>query len=327
MEKDFSIIANVNKKNLIFSDDDDDIFFNDKEDEILSDNENIDNNCPLSDDSQSIDEQLTNNQAFEKQLTNDQAFEKQLTNNQVFEKQLTNNQAFEKQLTNDQVFEKQLTNDQVFEKQLTNDQAFEKQFNEENCDKYLFNENNDIHNDDKSPPDNNENDCTLKKSEFNYLDSIINANEEVSNKKILTEDVKDNNYYKKQLLLNKIKNSKNVELLSKNYNLKSDYDTMYDDYVIFSHIKYKENMINYFKNVILMVIDGLNTMNIDNDPFHIDISDFSKNVRNETIYQIDDALDDLYEKYLSKFSTISPEIKLLSIFAFSFLSTVKWKKN
>ena len=161
--------------------------------------------------------------------------------------------------------------------------------------------------------------------DFNFLNKISNAYDEISDKKLINNNINSDMLYKKQALLQKIKLSKkDGGMYFDNYNLNSDYETMKKNYQIQLNIKNKKHMVENFKNGILVVINILNTANNIYDPFGVDISDFSNNLTNNS--ELPEVIEQLYEKYMGD-AFISPESRLLIILIMSFITGFKIRQK
>ena len=106
------------------------------------------------------------------------------------------------------------------------------------------------------------------------------------------------------------------ELKQKGYKLSKEYDfnsTMEDmeyEYDLLKSFADKRNGIKLYKNILLNVCSVTEFINDKYDPFSFQLSGWSEHMSVE-VDSYDDVLEELYEKYKGKGSTMPPELKLL----------------
>lgn len=108
--------------------------------------------------------------------------------------------------------------------------------------------------------------------------------------------------------------------LSQNYTLESDYKTMKFEYDLHTGIRTKQNSISWMSNTMIGIIQGIELLNDNANPFDIKFENqWSNNVRHN-IKDYYDVLGDIYEKYSTPGKKMSPELKLFLMLSGSAIS-------
>jgi hypothetical protein len=103
--------------------------------------------------------------------------------------------------------------------------------------------------------------------------------------------------------------SKGFEL-SKKYDFKSSIEEMEYEYELLKSFAHKRNGIKLYKNIILNTASAFEFLNDRYDPFNFKLSGWSEHMSVE-VDSYEDVLEELYEKYKGKGSSMPSEIKLL----------------
>ena len=98
--------------------------------------------------------------------------------------------------------------------------------------------------------------------------------------------------------------------LSKKYDFNSSIEEMEYEYELLKSFANKRNGIKLYKNIILNTASAVEFMNDKYDPFDFKLSGWSEHMSVE-VDSYDDVLEELYEKYKGKGSSMPPEIKLV----------------
>jgi len=98
--------------------------------------------------------------------------------------------------------------------------------------------------------------------------------------------------------------------LSKKYDFNSSIDEMEYEYELLKSFANKRNGIKLYKNIILNSASAIEFMNDKYDPFDFKLSGWSEHMSVE-VDSYDDVLEELYEKYKGKGTSMPPEIKLV----------------
>ena len=101
---------------------------------------------------------------------------------------------------------------------------------------------------------------------------------------------------------------KGVEL-SKKYNMDSSMVEMQCEYETIMDEKYKKNSIKFQSNILLGIVNVVENVNRQINPFDIDLNGWSDQV-NENVDDYEEIFGELFEKYKSK-GSLAPELKLL----------------
>ena len=98
--------------------------------------------------------------------------------------------------------------------------------------------------------------------------------------------------------------------LSKEYDFNSTIEEMEYEYDLLRSFADKRNGIKLYKNILLNVCSVTEFLNDKYDPFSFQLSGWSEHMSVE-VDSYDDVLEELYEKYKGKGSSMPPELKLL----------------
>ena len=98
--------------------------------------------------------------------------------------------------------------------------------------------------------------------------------------------------------------------LSKKYDFNSNIEEMEYEYELLKSFANKRNGIKLYKNIILNATSAIEFMNDKYDPFDFKLSGWSEHMSVE-VDSYDDVLEELYEKYKGKGSSMPPELKLV----------------
>ncbi len=132
-------------------------------------------------------------------------------------------------------------------------------------------------------------------------DVRMSSEPKLSKEELLKEKFK---YLRKLEALEK----KGVEL-TKKYNMDSNLQEMMGEYEMIMEERSRLNSIKFQGNVMTTIINGLEMLNKNYDPFDINLDGWTTQI-NENINDYDDIFAELYDKYKSK-ASLSPELKLL----------------
>lgn len=121
---------------------------------------------------------------------------------------------------------------------------------------------------------------------------------------------------KDELLKEKIKYVRKLEqmekkgiALSKKYTMESNLQEMKSEYDTINEEYSKQNSVKFQGNMLMAMINGLEYLNNKVDPFDIKLDGWGEQV-NENLESYDEIFGELHDKYQSK-ATMSPELKLL----------------
>lgn len=98
--------------------------------------------------------------------------------------------------------------------------------------------------------------------------------------------------------------------LSKKYDFNSSIEEMEYEYELLKSFANKRNGIKLYKNIILNTASAIEFLNDKYDPFEFKLSGWSEHMSVE-VDSYEDVLEELYEKYKGKGSSMPPEIKLV----------------
>lgn len=98
--------------------------------------------------------------------------------------------------------------------------------------------------------------------------------------------------------------------LSKKYDFNSSIEEMEYEYELLKSFANKRNGIKLYKNIILNTASAIEFLNDKYDPFDFKLSGWSEHMSVE-VDSYEDVLEELYEKYKGKGSSMPPEIKLV----------------
>jgi len=132
-------------------------------------------------------------------------------------------------------------------------------------------------------------------------DARMSTEPKLSTYEILREKFK---YLKKLEILEK----KGVEL-TKKYNMDSNLQEMIYEYETIIADRDKQSAINFQRNMMMAIINGIEFLNNRFDPFDVKLDGWGEQI-NENINDYDDIFGELHEKYKSK-ASLAPELKLL----------------
>ncbi len=108
-------------------------------------------------------------------------------------------------------------------------------------------------------------------------------------------------------------------VISDNYSMKSDYETMKYEYEMHMSMRGKRNAVNWMSGMMIGIIKGIEMLNDNMNPFDIKFDNaWSNNVRTD-ITNYYDALGEIYEKWAPKGKS-SPELKLFYMLTASAVS-------
>jgi len=116
----------------------------------------------------------------------------------------------------------------------------------------------------------------------------------------------------------------------KRLSMKNDIEEILSELEYITNKRRKENMMDMWKRGLLLVVDGASVVNnYANDPFDIDLSDWSKEMHWD-VYRAgkyDEVLEDLIDKYHQSKIPIAPEWKLAFMMGSSLVFGVVQKKQ
>lgn len=98
--------------------------------------------------------------------------------------------------------------------------------------------------------------------------------------------------------------------ISKNYNMKSDYSEMEDEYNFHRSIRSKSNALTLMGHMLVGCVTGIQMLNDGYNPFDIKLSGLSTKI-SDNMEPYYDVLGEIYEKYNKPGKSIAPELKLL----------------
>ena len=98
--------------------------------------------------------------------------------------------------------------------------------------------------------------------------------------------------------------------LSREYDFNSSIEDMECEYDLLKSIADKRNGVKLYKNILLNACSVIEFMNDKYDPFSFQLSGWSEHMSVE-VDSYEDVLEELYEKYKGKGSSLPPELKLL----------------
>lgn len=101
--------------------------------------------------------------------------------------------------------------------------------------------------------------------------------------------------------------------LSRSYTIDSDYHEMVAELKFHNDIRNKINNVGMAKNILFNVIGCLELANSKYDPFGFNLEGWSEHLKSTNEETLTDILGELYEKYKSTGSIISPEVRLLLV--------------
>lgn len=97
--------------------------------------------------------------------------------------------------------------------------------------------------------------------------------------------------------------------VSKNYTIDSNLDEMEGEYEALKDEEEKKSSIDFYGQMLVMIVNGLEKANQAFNPFDIDIDGLGENIQ-EGLESYEDIFEALHEKYKSK-GTMAPELRLL----------------
>lgn len=147
------------------------------------------------------------------------------------------------------------------------------------------------------------------------------TSEKIPQRKELYQKDKDLNITEEELNLKKLdilcelaELANNGVKLSQNYSMSSDYNAMRYEYELRKGIGKKQSSISWWSTFMLTIINGLEMLNNNYDPFGIKLSGWSEQMSTDII-NYRQVFGELYDKYNKPGSSISPEVRLLFMIA------------
>jgi len=194
---------------------------------------------------------------------------------------------------------------------------------DDNIDKYrTINQNN---NDDHK----NEN---VEKNDFDHRPTVENNHSAKDNSdKVQSKNEEENltNEEKKLrnlAMLRKLGELKqNGVILSQNYNINSDYNSMKYEYELHVGIKTKRNTVQWMSNMMCAIVKGVELLNDKHNPFDLKLSGWSDNVI-ATKSDYYDVLGEIYEEYTGTGKKMNPILKLFLMLTSS-VATIQLHKG
>lgn len=126
------------------------------------------------------------------------------------------------------------------------------------------------------------------------------------------------------------KKNKDFQYSPKKLSMKSDLEEIRSELEYITAKRRKENMMEMWKRGLVLFVDGaVMVNNYANDPFDVDLSDWSKEMHWDVFRagKYDEVLEDLIEKYHQSKVPIAPEWKLAFMMGSSLIFGVMQKKQ
>jgi len=116
--------------------------------------------------------------------------------------------------------------------------------------------------------------------------------------------------YRKIELLRIFKELKEKGVNITDYTINSDIDEMEEEYDLLRSIETKKNSVQFYKNILVNVIYGVELLNDNYNPFDFELKGWGQSV-GSNINDYEEVLGELYEKYKNTGKKIEPELKLI----------------